>query len=100
MPDEAVVDIIGVGFGPSNLALAVALAERPEQAPRALFVEQKPAFSWHPGMLLDGSRAQVPSSIPAPRGISIRRSPNFSIALVGRAPPIGSMLPSWHEVTA
>ena len=60
MPDEAVVDIIGVGFGPSNLALAVALAERPEQAPRALFVEQKPAFSWHPGMLLDGSRAQVP----------------------------------------
>jgi len=61
MENEAIVDVLGVGFEPSNLALAVALAEMPErERPTALFVEQKPDFAWHPGTLIDGSRAQVP----------------------------------------
>lgn len=59
MVQETVVDVLGVGFGPANLALAVALAETaPRQ--RVLFVEQKAGFGWHPGMLLSGARAQVP----------------------------------------
>jgi L-ornithine N5-oxygenase len=59
--NKAIVDVLGVGFGPSNLALAVAFAEMPEpDRPTALFIEQKPDFAWHPGMLIDGSRAQVP----------------------------------------
>lgn len=51
-------DILGVGFGPSNLALAIALQER--GAPLNMqFLEAKPAFAWHPDMLLDGSDMQV-----------------------------------------
>ncbi|KVD64409.1 lysine N(6)-hydroxylase/L-ornithine N(5)-oxygenase family protein [Burkholderia ubonensis] len=60
MQRETVFDLIGVGFGPSNLALAVRLAER--SGTRALahcFVERQPAFGWHRGMLLDDCRMQI-----------------------------------------
>ncbi|WP_329580122.1 SidA/IucD/PvdA family monooxygenase [Kitasatospora sp. NBC_01250] len=51
-------DLLGVGIGPFNLALA-ALAD---QVPglRALFCDRKPEFRWHPGMLVAGARMQVP----------------------------------------
>ncbi|QAX28380.1 lysine N(6)-hydroxylase/L-ornithine N(5)-oxygenase family protein [Leisingera sp. NJS204] len=55
-------DMIGVGFGPSNLALAIALQERAQAgAPKldALYLEAKPRFAWHPDMLLEGSDMQV-----------------------------------------
>jgi len=56
--DDKIHDVIGVGFGPSNLALAIALQER--AAPlEALFLEAKPSFAWHPDMLLDNSDMQV-----------------------------------------
>jgi L-ornithine N5-monooxygenase len=59
-----VLDFVGVGFGPSNLALAVALQEhnadpaagRPMTAE---FVEQKPHFGWHTGMLIPGATMQI-----------------------------------------
>ncbi|EXG81668.1 lysine N(6)-hydroxylase/L-ornithine N(5)-oxygenase family protein [Cryptosporangium arvum] len=51
-------DVIGVGFGPSNLALAVALTESAE-APSALFLERQASFGWHRGMLLDDATMQV-----------------------------------------
>ncbi|CAJ96465.1 L-ornithine 5-monooxygenase [Cupriavidus necator] len=56
-----VLDLLGIGFGPSNLALAVALREMlPQQAPfRFGFVEKKPGFVWHGNMLLDNSRMQI-----------------------------------------
>ncbi|KVN30613.1 ornithine monooxygenase [Burkholderia pyrrocinia] len=60
MQRENVFDLIGVGFGPSNLALAVRLAER--SGTRGLaqcFVERQPAFGWHRGMLLDDCRMQI-----------------------------------------
>ncbi|GFG67339.1 putative peptide monooxygenase [Mycobacterium kubicae] len=50
-------DLLGIGFGPSNLALAIALAE--QDAP-AVFVEAQSEFGWHRGMLLPGARMQVP----------------------------------------
>lgn len=56
-PDSERVDLLGVGFGPSNLALAVALAER---GVRGCFLEQQPRFGWHRDMLLPGSRMQIP----------------------------------------
>ncbi|MBU1331375.1 MAG: lysine N(6)-hydroxylase/L-ornithine N(5)-oxygenase family protein [Gammaproteobacteria bacterium] len=57
-----VYDYIGVGFGPSNLALAIAtdeFAQRNGREPTFCFVERKPAFSWHEGMLIDGSTMQI-----------------------------------------
>lgn len=55
-----VYDVIGIGFGPANLALAIAMEEAaPEARWRRLFLEAKPSYAWHPGMLLDGSMLQV-----------------------------------------
>ncbi|SOJ56588.1 L-ornithine N(5)-monooxygenase [Mycobacterium simulans] len=50
-------DLLGIGFGPSNLALAIALDER---SMHAVFAETQPRFSWHRGMLLPSARMQVP----------------------------------------
>jgi lysine/ornithine N-monooxygenase len=51
-------DLVGIGFGPSNLALAVAMPELlPETA--CLFLERNPSFQWHPGMLFESSRMQI-----------------------------------------
>jgi L-ornithine N5-oxygenase len=49
---------VGVGFGPSNLALAIALAERPDPA-RAVFLEGQESFGWHRGMLLEDATMQI-----------------------------------------
>ncbi|GAB2686656.1 SidA/IucD/PvdA family monooxygenase [Saccharopolyspora gloriosae] len=59
-----VQDILGIGFGPSNLALAVAVEEhnrRCDEGERldASFVERKPRFGWHRGMLIEGTTMQV-----------------------------------------
>ena len=56
--DDDVVDVLGVGFGPANLALAIALAE--ESGGRsAHFLERRATFAWHPGMLLPGTSMQI-----------------------------------------
>ncbi|MBM7860589.1 L-ornithine N5-oxygenase [Lentzea nigeriaca] len=55
-------DIVGIGFGPSNLALAIALTEHDEQAETpvtAVFLERQEAFGWHRGMLLGDATMQV-----------------------------------------
>ncbi|MFI6041111.1 lysine N(6)-hydroxylase/L-ornithine N(5)-oxygenase family protein [Nocardia sp. NPDC051321] len=61
---DEIVDIAGIGFGPSNLALAIALEEHnqnlaPRQQLTARFVEAKHRFEWHPGMLLPGATMQI-----------------------------------------
>ncbi|WP_424212638.1 SidA/IucD/PvdA family monooxygenase [Streptomyces sp. BI20] len=55
--DTAVYDILGIGFGPANLALAIALEER-DSPLTARFLEARPTPEWQPGMLLDGSDIQ------------------------------------------
>ncbi|CUU54422.1 L-ornithine N5-oxygenase [Parafrankia irregularis] len=57
-------DVIGVGFGPSNIALGIAIQEHNSSvsagaALRAIFLERQPRFGWHRGMLLDGATMQV-----------------------------------------
>ncbi|MDT7846967.1 lysine N(6)-hydroxylase/L-ornithine N(5)-oxygenase family protein [Streptomyces justiciae] len=52
-----VYDILGIGFGPANLALAIALEERNSPL-TARFLEARPSPEWQPGMLLDGSDIQ------------------------------------------
>lgn len=60
MQRETVFDLIGVGFGPSNLALAIRLEERRAARPLAhCFIERQPEFGWHRGMLLDDCRMQI-----------------------------------------
>ncbi|GAU68344.1 putative siderophore biosynthesis protein [Streptomyces sp. NBRC 110611] len=56
-PDEP-LDLVGIGIGPFNLSLA-ALAH-PLTHLRAAFYDQRPAFHWHPGLLIDGATLQVP----------------------------------------
>jgi hypothetical protein len=58
------VDVLGIGFGPSNLALALAIGDHNTSVPSdqrltARFVEQQAAFGWHRGMLLEGATMQV-----------------------------------------
>ena len=45
-------DLVGVGFGPANIGLAVALEESGWSG-STLFLERLPAPDWQPGMLLD-----------------------------------------------
>lgn len=56
-------DLVGVGFGPSNLALAIALEEHNQRADTtaldAVFLERQLRFGWHRGMLIDGATMQV-----------------------------------------
>ena len=56
-------EIVGIGFGPSNLSLAIALAEHPANIPerpvRVAFFEQQHKFGWHRNMLLPDVRMQV-----------------------------------------
>lgn len=57
MSEEA-YDVVGVGIGPFNLALAALADGVPGIS--TLFCDARPAFSWHPGMLIEGTTLQVP----------------------------------------
>ncbi|MDT3439073.1 MULTISPECIES: lysine N(6)-hydroxylase/L-ornithine N(5)-oxygenase family protein [unclassified Pseudofrankia] len=57
-------DVIGVGFGPANLALAIAIEEHNTRVDerdrrRAVFLECQERFGWHRGMLIEGATMQV-----------------------------------------
>lgn len=65
--DPPAYDVVGVGFGPSNIALAIGLLERREHAATdrtataltGLFLERQSDFGWHRGMLLADATMQV-----------------------------------------
>lgn len=52
-----VVDVLGIGFGPSNIALAIALEET-ESKLDVRFIEAAETANWQPQMLLNGSDIQ------------------------------------------
>lgn len=56
-----IYDLIGIGFGPSNIALAIALEEQQQNGHSIdmLFIEKQPHFAWHKDMLLDGADMQI-----------------------------------------
>lgn len=62
---DDVLDVLGVGFGPSNLGLAIALAEHNDAAGAggrrltARFLERQPRFGWHRGMLIDDATMRI-----------------------------------------
>lgn len=54
------LDFVGIGFGPANLSVAVALAELdPGRTFKKQFFERNTSFQWHPGLLIESSRLQV-----------------------------------------
>jgi L-ornithine N5-oxygenase len=62
--EERVHDVLGIGFGPSNLSLAIAIEEHNRSQPGedfvdAVFVEKQDRFGWHRGMLIDDATMQV-----------------------------------------
>jgi L-ornithine N5-oxygenase len=78
-----VYDVIGLGFGPANLAVAGALLEQPrETCPisvnKSLFIERYSEFKWHPGMLLPGTRMQISFL----KDLATLRSPQSPITFV------------------
>ncbi len=53
-------ELICIGIGPSNLALAVAMEDSaPKLAGQTLMLEREPDVAWQRGMLHPGSRSQV-----------------------------------------
>lgn len=56
--EVAVYDVVGIGFGPSNIALAIA-AEEMNKNLKICFLESKPQFNWHSGMLFKNATMQV-----------------------------------------
>ena len=61
--EHEIYDVVGIGFGPSNLSLAIALEER---GPAGLagglsghFFERQPRFGWHRNMLLPSATMQI-----------------------------------------
>lgn len=59
-----VYDVVGIGFGPSGLALGIAIEEHnatasPKDRVTVRFLERQPRFGWHRGMLLPGTTMQV-----------------------------------------
>ena len=51
-----IYDIAGIGVGPFNLSLASLLD--PLKNINSIFLEEKPEFSWHPGMMIDWATIQ------------------------------------------
>ncbi|MFI2782753.1 lysine N(6)-hydroxylase/L-ornithine N(5)-oxygenase family protein [Streptomyces sp. ALB3] len=56
-------DVVGIGFGPSNLSLSISLEEHHANvltAPlSAAFFERQPSFGWHRNMLLPSATMQI-----------------------------------------
>ncbi|MEG8279680.1 lysine N(6)-hydroxylase/L-ornithine N(5)-oxygenase family protein [Streptomyces sp. AHA2] len=61
--DQEIYDLVGIGFGPSNLSLAIALEEHGASAPQQPvgfhFFERQPSFGWHRNMLLPSTTMQI-----------------------------------------
>ncbi|MFJ9616364.1 lysine N(6)-hydroxylase/L-ornithine N(5)-oxygenase family protein [Streptomyces noursei] len=58
VPHDAPYDFLAIGLGPFNLGLACLTAPLDELD--GLFLDDRPGFDWHPGMMLDSTHLQVP----------------------------------------
>ncbi|MFN7962625.1 MAG: SidA/IucD/PvdA family monooxygenase [Thermoanaerobaculia bacterium] len=60
---SSIYDLLGVGFGPANLALDIAITETAEENPSLslsrVFLDSKPNQVWHPDLLLPSSLLQI-----------------------------------------
>ncbi|MCZ2817548.1 lysine N(6)-hydroxylase/L-ornithine N(5)-oxygenase family protein [Modestobacter sp. VKM Ac-2984] len=51
-------DFVAIGIGPFNLGLAALTAPVPDLS--GVFLDEHEEFSWHPGMMIEGTTLQVP----------------------------------------
>ncbi|MER6738978.1 lysine N(6)-hydroxylase/L-ornithine N(5)-oxygenase family protein [Streptomyces puniciscabiei] len=62
-PSQEIYDVVGIGFGPSNMSLAIALEEHEASSPqhplKCHFFERQPTFGWHRNMLLPSTTMQI-----------------------------------------
>ncbi|MFJ9041487.1 lysine N(6)-hydroxylase/L-ornithine N(5)-oxygenase family protein [Streptomyces sp. NPDC102406] len=60
---QEIYDVVGIGFGPSNLSLAVALEEQgagsAQHPVTSHFFERQPRFGWHRNMVLPSTTMQI-----------------------------------------
>ncbi|MBL7260316.1 lysine N(6)-hydroxylase/L-ornithine N(5)-oxygenase family protein [Actinoplanes sp. LDG1-01] len=63
MRENEIYDVVGIGYGPSNLALDIALRERelggPGNGITSHFFERQQRFGWHRNMLLPSATMQI-----------------------------------------
>ncbi|MFG2298730.1 lysine N(6)-hydroxylase/L-ornithine N(5)-oxygenase family protein [Streptomyces sp. NPDC048603] len=61
--EHQIYDVVGIGFGPSNLSLAISLEEHRANVLTnpitSAFFEKQPRFGWHPNMLLPDATMQI-----------------------------------------
>ncbi|MFG2351152.1 lysine N(6)-hydroxylase/L-ornithine N(5)-oxygenase family protein [Streptomyces phaeochromogenes] len=61
--EHEIYDVVGIGFGPSNLSLAIALEEHGASGMKneisSLFFERQSSFGWHRNMLLPSATMQI-----------------------------------------
>ncbi|NIF23424.1 lysine N(6)-hydroxylase/L-ornithine N(5)-oxygenase family protein [Candidatus Pantoea multigeneris] len=72
-----IYDVIGLGFGPSNLAVAAAIEEEYKNL-NAVFLEQKNNFIWHKGMLISDATMQISFL----KDIATLRNPNSKFSFL------------------
>ncbi|ODV90027.1 hypothetical protein CANCADRAFT_99623 [Tortispora caseinolytica NRRL Y-17796] len=60
MNTQECLDLVGVGFGPAGLAIAIYLTEtNPKSLRHVEFVEAQDTFCWHSGMLIPSAKMQI-----------------------------------------
>jgi lysine N6-hydroxylase len=55
--ERKIYDLVGIGIGPFNLGLAAICQDTDLDC---LFIDQAKSFDWHPGMMIPGTKLQVP----------------------------------------
>ncbi|KAG6845339.1 hypothetical protein H0H87_010796 [Tephrocybe sp. NHM501043] len=107
--NSTLYDLVGLGFGPANLAIAGAVVEKRLSTPsgsfplkKTLFIEKHDKFRWHPGMLLPDARMQISfmkdlATLRNPQSpitfLSYLQSQNRLVSFINR----GSTIPSRRE---
>ncbi|KAI0082633.1 lysine/ornithine N-monooxygenase [Panus rudis PR-1116 ss-1] len=97
---DTVYDVIGLGFGPANLAIAGAILDKYSApassgaaaascAKNVLFIEKHPVFKWHPGMLLPDTRMQISYL----KDLATLRSPQSPLTFLSYLHSQGRLLP-------
>jgi lysine N6-hydroxylase len=69
-----IYDVAGIGIGPFNLGFAALADSLPLNT---IYFEQRPAFNWHPGMMIENTTLQVPFIADLVSAVDIRNKFSF-----------------------